>query len=154
MGIFLAGSLIQTMILVGNEDYAFPAWHGTMLAIGAMLVSYIANVYGSRALPYWQNAVFAIHVAAYFAYIIPVWVSAPTATHSQVWTEFQNEGGWSNVVLAVLIGQLSGISNQVGIDTVSHLDPFGSNSLTDIRPIRLHTCQKKSKMPRPPFLRP
>ncbi|TKX20009.1 amino acid permease-like protein 7 [Elsinoe australis] len=121
MGIFLAGSLIQTMILVGNEDYAFPAWHGTMLAIGAMLVSYIANVYGSRALPYWQNAVFAIHVAAYFAYIIPVWVSAPTATHSQVWTEFQNEGGWSNVVLAVLIGQLSGISNQVGIDTAAHM---------------------------------
>jgi len=56
---------------------------------------------------------------AYFAYIIPIWVNAPTATHSQVWTEFSSEGGWSSLPLSVLIGQLTGISQQVGLDTVS-----------------------------------
>jgi choline transport protein len=74
---------------------------------------------GSRILPYWQNAVFVVHVLAYFAYIVPIWVNAPAATHSQVWLEFSNEGGWSSLGLSVLVGQLTGISQQVGLDTVS-----------------------------------
>lgn len=84
-----------------------------------MGLAFVGNVYGSKILPYWQNAVFAVHILAYFAYIIPIWVSAPRATHRQVWGEFQNTGGWSNLGLSILVGQLSGISNQVGIDTVS-----------------------------------
>ncbi|KAF2218521.1 amino acid/polyamine transporter I [Elsinoe ampelina] len=121
VGMFLAGSIIQTIILLNNEDYAFPAWHSTLLAIASMLVAYVANVYGSRALPYWQNAVFAIHVAAYFAYLVPIWVSSPTATHTQVWAEFANEGGWSTLGLAILVGQLSGLSNQTAVDTAAHM---------------------------------
>ena len=77
------------------------------------------NIYGAKFLPYWQNAFFVLHILAYFAYIVPIWVSAPTASHSQVWGQFQNEGGWPNMGLAVLVGQLTGISEQVGIDTVS-----------------------------------
>ena len=79
------------------------------------------TVYTSKALPYWQNAFFLLHILAYFAYLVPVWVSAPVATHSQVWKKFENEGGWSSLQLAVLVGQLTGIGAQVGIDTVSHL---------------------------------
>jgi len=119
MGIFLVGSLIQTVILINNENYAFPNYQGTLLAIGAMLCAWLANTYGSKALPYWQNALFAVHILAYFAYIVPIWVNAPTASHSQVWGEFANEGGWSSVGMAVLVGQLSGIGQQVGVDTVS-----------------------------------
>ncbi|KAK5158506.1 hypothetical protein LTS14_003526 [Recurvomyces mirabilis] len=117
LGIFLVGSLIQTMILVNDENYAFPSWQGTLLAFAAMIIAYIGNVYGSKVLPYWQNAVFAIHIIAYFGYIVPVWVKAPTATHKQVWADFQNEGGWSSMGLTLLVGQLTGISAQVGIDT-------------------------------------
>ena len=119
MGIFLVGSLIQTIILVNDDSYGFASWQGTLLAIGAMIIAYAGNVYGSKALPYWQNAVFAVHVVAYFGYIVPIWVNAPTASHSQVWGEFQNLGGWNNIGMAVLVGQLSGISQQTGIDTVS-----------------------------------
>ena len=118
MGIFLVGSLVQTIILVNNESYPFPSWQGTLLAIGAMCLAYIGNVYGSKILPRWQIAVFIIHVVGYIGYIVPVWVKAPRATHYQVWGEFDNTGGWSNIGLAVLVGQLSGISQQVGIDTV------------------------------------
>ncbi|KAK3671823.1 hypothetical protein LTR78_008368 [Recurvomyces mirabilis] len=113
----VVGSLIQTMILVNDENYAFPSWQGTLLAFAAMIIAYIGNVYGSKVLPYWQNAVFAIHIIAYFGYIVPVWVKAPTATHKQVWADFQNEGGWSSMGLTLLVGQLTGISAQVGIDT-------------------------------------
>jgi hypothetical protein len=59
-GIFIVGSLIQTIILVNNENYAFPNWHGALLAIASMVFAYVCVVYGAKALPYWQNAVFAV----------------------------------------------------------------------------------------------
>jgi hypothetical protein len=59
-GIFIVGSLIQTIILVNNENYAFPNWHGALLAIAAMALAYSLVVFGSKALPYWQNTVFAV----------------------------------------------------------------------------------------------
>ena len=107
---------------MNNENYSFPNYQGTLLAIAAMCLAFCGVVFGAKALPYWQNAVFAVHVMAYFAYIVPVWVSAPTATHAQVWTNgFANEGGWSSMGLSILVGQLAGISQQVGIDTAAHM---------------------------------
>jgi choline transport protein len=120
-GVFLAGSMIQTMILINDENYAFPNWHGSLLAFAAIVISYVGAIYGSRALPYWQNAIFAIHVLAYFAWFVPIWVNAPKATHSQVWTEFSNTGGFGSMTLAVMIGQLSGISCNLGVDTAAHM---------------------------------
>ncbi|KAK5694409.1 hypothetical protein LTR17_024831 [Elasticomyces elasticus] len=132
IGIFIVGSLIQTIISINDESYGFAAWQCTLLAFGAMLIAYCGSVYGSKALPYWQNAVFAVHIMAYFAYIIPIWVSAPTATHQQVWTEFSNEGGWSSMGLTVLIGQLTGISQQVGLDTAAHMSEEVRNASASV----------------------
>ena len=150
MGIFLVGSLIQTIILINNENYAFPNYHGTLLAIGAMVVAWLANTYGAKALPYWQNALFAVHILAYFAYIVPIWVNAPTASHGQVWGEFANEGGWSSVGMAVLVGQLSGIGQQVGVDTVSITAEHKCQLQLTIILLRPHTWPKKSKTPAKP----
>ncbi|KAF2719738.1 amino acid permease 2 [Polychaeton citri CBS 116435] len=132
VGIFLVGSLIQTIILINNENYGFPAWQCTLLAYCAMVIAFIGSVYGAKVLPHWQNAVFVVHILAYFAYIIPIWVSAPTASHKQVWTEFTNEGGWNSLVLSVLIGQLTGISQQVGLDTAAHMSEEVRDASTSV----------------------
>lgn len=121
MGIFLTGSLVQTIILINNENYGFDAYQGTLLAIAMAVVSYVVNIYGAKVLPYWQNLFFALHILAYFAYIVPIWINAPVASHSAVWGTFQNEGGWSTIGLTILAGQLTGISEQVGIDTTAHM---------------------------------
>ena len=128
MGIFLAGSIVQTIILINNENYGFDAYQGTLLAIAMVVVAYIMNIYGAKFLPYWQNAFFVLLIAVYFAYIIPIWVSAPKASHFQVWTQFKNEGGWSSTGLAVMVGQLTGISEQVGIDTTAHMSEDVKNA--------------------------
>src|SRR6266480_4845910 len=123
LGVFLVGTLVQSIISIHDPSYAFPPWQATLLVIGAVGIAYIGNVFGSKILPYWQNTVFAIHVMAYFAFIIPIWVNAPRASSRQVWTEFSNSGGWPNLGLSVMIGQLSGIYTQVGIDTVELPNP-------------------------------
>lgn len=98
-----------------------PAWQCSLLALSACLIAFCGNTFGARILPYWQNAVFAVHILAFFAVVIPPWVSAPRATHSQVWLEFENNGGWSSLSLSILVGSLTGASNQVGVDTAAHM---------------------------------
>lgn len=109
------------MILINDENYAFPNWHGTLLAFAAIVVAYIGAIWGSRILPYWQNAIFVVHVLAYFIWFVPIWVNAPKASHSQVWTEFANTGGFGSMGLAIMIGQLTGISCNLGVDTAAHM---------------------------------
>lgn len=119
MGVLLVGTLIQTIIVVNVPDYSNPAWHGTLLSLVAVALAFSGSIFGNKILPYWQNAAFAVHVLAYFAILIPIWVNAPEATHEQVWTGFETSGGWSSLPLAIMIGQLPGITYQVGIDAVS-----------------------------------
>lgn len=118
IGVFLVGTLIQSIISINIPTYAFPYWHATLLVMGAVAIALAGNVLGSKVLPYWQNAIFVVHVIAYFAFIIPIWVNAPRVSSKQVWTGFENSGNWSSLSLCIMTGQLSGIYTQVGVDTV------------------------------------
>ncbi|KAG6012157.1 hypothetical protein E4U54_007695 [Claviceps lovelessii] len=120
-GIFLVGTLIQAIITINNIHYEAAYWHGTLLVMAISLIALAANVYGARLLPHWQNIVFVVHIAAYFAVLAPVWVNAPQVESTQVWSDFENSGGWSSMSLAILIGQMPGITAQVGIDTAAHM---------------------------------
>jgi choline transport protein len=117
-GMLLVGSSIQMSIIVARETYVPTAWQSTLLALAAVVMAFVGNVYGSRILPYWQNAIFAIHIMAFLGYIIPIWVSAPMATNEEVWGQFDASGGWSSMGLTIMVGQLTGIANALGIDAV------------------------------------
>jgi choline transport protein len=119
IGVFLVGTLVQSIISINDASYTFPSWQATLLVIAAVAIAFSGNVFGYKILHAWQNVVFCCHVMAYFAFIIPIWVNAPRATHEQVWTNFENNGGWYSPGFAVLVGQLSGIYTQLGLDTVS-----------------------------------
>lgn len=117
-GVFLVGVIIQILISLYQPDYTFPGWHTTLLAMMAIVIAYIATVWGAKYLHLWQNAAFVLHISVYLAMMIAIWVNAPRASSSQVWTEFNFSGGWPNTGLAVLVGQQTGILTQIGVDTV------------------------------------
>ncbi|ATY64228.1 GABA permease [Cordyceps militaris] len=120
-GLFLIGTLVQAIIQIHQPGYQFENWHGTLLAVGVCALAVVANVHGSRVLPYWQNPVFAINILAYFAFLVPVWCNAPRTTSEHVWTRWENAGGWPSLTIAVLVGQLPAITSQTGIDAAVHM---------------------------------
>ncbi|KAM5434525.1 hypothetical protein McanMca71_006219 [Microsporum canis] len=120
-GVFLAATIIQILISLHDVEYAIPQWHTTLLAMMAVLVAFVGNVFGARILHMWQNAVFGLHLLVYLGFIIPIWVNAPRASSSQVWTGFTFVGGWPNAGLAVLVGQQTAIFTQIGVDTAAHM---------------------------------
>jgi choline transport protein len=119
VGVFLTGTLIQTIILENNNDYAFPSWHGSLLVMSNIAFTVAANILLTRYIPRVQTAFFVLHILAFFAVLVPIIVNAPKASASEVFTEFTNTGGWSSTGFAVLAGQLSAIYMMCGTDSVS-----------------------------------
>ncbi|KGQ05998.1 putative amino-acid permease PB24D3.02c [Beauveria bassiana D1-5] len=119
-GMFEVGIIIQA-IITANMDYDAPRWHAAVINIAFTLFALGANVLGSRALPYWQNAIFAFHILAFVAFLAPIWVNVPQASHHDVWALWENRGGWPSLTLAILVGQMPGIAAHVGIDTAAHM---------------------------------
>ncbi|GAB7366367.1 hypothetical protein MBLNU230_g8165t2 [Neophaeotheca triangularis] len=117
IGVFLTGTLVQVIVLVNNSSYAFPAWHGSLLVMSNIVFTVAANIYLSRYIPRVQTLFFVFHVLAFFCFFIPILVYAPKASARQVFTEFENTGGWSSMGFAVLAGQLSAIYMMCGTDS-------------------------------------
>ena len=118
VGVFLTGTLIQVIILENNPDYVFPAWHGSLLVMANILVTIVGNIYATRYIPRVQTLFFVLHILAFFCVIIPICVLAPKASAKDVFTGFENTGGWSSTGFATLAGQLSAIYMMSGSDSV------------------------------------
>ena len=119
--VLLIGTLIQTIIKLNMPNYDMASWHATLLAMAILILSCSINIFVPKSLPYWQNAAFAIGFLVYLAFIVPVWVAAPVASSTEVWTEFElGEGAWPDLALAICIGQFPALIGQIGIDTVRH----------------------------------
>src|SRR5262245_23774346 len=43
---FLAGTMIQGLIVLNNENYVPTRWEGTLLTVGISLVAFFFNTYG------------------------------------------------------------------------------------------------------------
>jgi choline transport protein len=93
VGVFLTGTLIQTIILENNNDYAFPSWHGSLLVMSNIIITVAANILLTRYIPRVQTAFFVLHILAFFAVMVPICINAPKASAAQVFTEFENTGG-------------------------------------------------------------
>lgn len=106
-------------MLENDPMYMFPAWHGALFVMACIVFSVAGNIYLGRYIPRVQTLFFVLHILAFFCVIIPICINAPKATAKQVFTEFENTGGWSNLPYAVLVGQLSAIYMMAGTDSVS-----------------------------------
>lgn len=108
-GSFLTGTIIQALIIVNNPNYVPQNWQGTLLVFAMSLVLFCANVWGAKHLPMIQNVLLVVHVFGFFAVIIVLWVMAPRNSAEVVFTQFNNEGGWSSMGLSLMVGQISAI---------------------------------------------
>ena len=87
-----------------------------------VLVLYVFNVFAYKQMPMMQNFLLVIHTLGFFVIIIVLWVMAPKQSASAVFTEFNNEGGWSSTGLALMVGQISAIYGSLSKSFDSQVD--------------------------------
>ncbi|KAJ5155229.1 hypothetical protein N7492_008032 [Penicillium capsulatum] len=118
---YLAGTVIQGLIVLNNPDYDFQRWHGTMLVIAISSFSILFNTFLAKNLPFVEGLILIIHVVGLFAIIIPLWVLAPRNNAHAVFTDFNNGGGWNNAGTATLVGLSTTITSMLGYDCAVHM---------------------------------
>lgn len=118
---YLAGTIIQGLIVLNHPSYDFQRWHGTMLVIAISTFSIIFNTFLAKNLPFVEGLILIIHIVGLFAIIIPLWVLAPRNNAHAVFTTFNNGGGWDNAGTATLVGLSTTITSMLGYDCSVHM---------------------------------
>ena len=113
-GSFLTGIIIQSLIVVNDDSYEPQPYQGTLLVFAMVLLLYIVNIWGASWWPKIQNGLMVLHTLGFLVVIIVLWVCAPHQSAKAVFTEFTNEGGWSNLGLSVMVGQITAIYALLG----------------------------------------
>jgi len=113
---------IQGLGVLNYPDYAnnYQRWQGTLIVIAVTIVCCIFNTFLARKLPLVEGCVLILHVLGFFAIIIPLWVLAPRASTSAVFTQFVNPG-WSSNGVASLVGILTPTVSLLGSDAATHM---------------------------------
>ncbi|PSN74810.1 amino acid permease 2 [Corynespora cassiicola Philippines] len=120
-GPFLVGTLIQASAIVAYPDYAPTNWQGTLMVIAVTILVWGLNVWGTRAMPVFQNIMLMVHVTGFLVIIIVLWVLCPRATAETTFTNFVNDGGWNSMGLALMVGQISAIYACICSDAAAHM---------------------------------
>jgi choline transport protein len=113
--------MIQGLLVLNYVDYVFQSWHGTLLVVAITAFCIIFNTVLAKRLPIVEGMVLIIHLLGFFAVLIPLWILAPRASPSDVFTQFLNLGGWSTTGLSFMVGLLSPIYTLIGADSAVHM---------------------------------
>jgi choline transport protein len=113
--------MIQGLLVLNNPDYVFEQWHGTLLVIAITAFCIIFNTFLAHRLPMVEGMVLIVHILGFFAILIPLWVLAPRDSAEDVFTNFQNLGGWPTTGLAFMVGLLSPVYTLIGADSAVHM---------------------------------
>ncbi|KAF2728388.1 amino acid transporter [Polyplosphaeria fusca] len=118
---FLAGTQIQGLIALNKPDYAFEAWHGTLLVFAVSAFNVIFNTFLAKKLPLIEGIVLVVHIFGFFAILVVLWVMGPKGDAHAVFTTFNDYGGWNNLGLSTLSGLVAVVLPLLGADAAVHM---------------------------------
>ena len=118
---FQAGVQIQGLIALNKPDYAFEAWHGTLLVFAVAVFNLVFNIFLIKQLPLIEAVMLFVHMAGFIVIIAVLWATGPIGNAKEVFTTFNNYGDWNNNGLATLTGIVASIGGFLGADAAVHL---------------------------------
>jgi amino acid transporter len=96
IGCFLAATEIQGLIVLNNDNYSYERWHGTLLTIAIVLFVAFFNTFFAKYLPLVERFVLGLHLGGFICILVPLWVLGPRGDSHQIWTVFEDGGGWGS----------------------------------------------------------
>lgn len=118
---FIAGTMIQGLLVLTDPQYIFVRWHGTLLVIALSAFCIIFNTVLAKRLPMVEGIILCIHILGFAGVLIPLWVLAPLNSPKLVFTEFLNLGGWDTKGLSFFVGLFAPVYSLIGADSTVHM---------------------------------
>jgi choline transport protein len=101
-------------VVLNNPDYSPTRWQGTLIAFAVISAGLFINTVLVKWLPKLEGLIMIIHVLGFFAIIIPLIYLAPHTTASEVFTVFNNGGGWSSDGISFFVGLTTSVFSLLG----------------------------------------
>jgi choline transport protein len=117
----IAAQLIQGVIILWQPDYDQPRWHVTLLTMAFVFLATLFNTAGVKQLPVWELFTTFIHFFGILIILVPLWVLTPKNTSKDVFKGFGDSGGWGNLGLACVVGQVGPLFALSRADGGSHI---------------------------------
>ena len=130
IGVWFVGTMIQGLLVLNYPSYDYERWHGTLILFAALLCCLIVNTLLGRIFPYIETFALALHIAGFFAIMIPLVVLAPKGSPSFVFAQFTDLAGWNSNGLAWFVGLISSNLGFIGYDGPCHLAEEVRNAST------------------------
>lgn len=112
---YVAGSMIQGLIILNFETYVAERWHSTMLYWSVLTFSACVNILGIRYFPHIETLAFIFHICLFFVFLVPLVYLSPQSSASFVFAGFENSSGWKNDGVSWFIGLLTSAWSFVGV---------------------------------------
>jgi amino acid transporter len=118
---FACAQQFEGLIALNVPNYIVQGWHGTLLSIGVTIFAMVWNTVLVRKLPLVEGIIVILHIFGFFAFVVVLWVMAPRSDPKEVWTDFQDNGGWGSIGLSCLVGMTGPVITLIGADSACHL---------------------------------
>lgn len=135
---YVAGTLVQGLLILNHPDYDYQRWHGTLLFYAVVAFSLFFNTYLGRLLPQIESMMLFFHILGFFGILIPLVYLAPHQSAKEVFTTFYNGGDWSTSGLSFFVGLVTAMDSFPGLDAADHI---GTNALALYR-----ACMRDANM--------
>jgi len=110
-GFFLVGTIIQSLATANHPTYHSTSWQSTLCVLAAVLISGVFNIFLSQHLPIITNISMVVHIMAFFATTVIIWTFAPHPPAQAVLLDVINSGGWPDLTVSMLVGQVCAIAS-------------------------------------------
>ncbi len=111
---YIAGTMIQGLIVLNYSSYVFNPLHGTLLSWASVVVAIFTNVVANSALPRIEGLILILHILGFIGILIPFVYMAPHTSAADVFDTVLNEGNWSTQSLSFCVGLIGSVAEFVG----------------------------------------
>ena len=118
---YFLSSNIQGLAVLANPTYSPQPWHQLLIALGALLFAVLINTRGGVVLPRFEGFMLILHIAGFFAILIPLLVLSPHRSGREVFETFMNGGMEPTQGISFLIGTIGSLLTFCGADGAIHM---------------------------------
>lgn len=111
---YTCATLIQGLLILNYPDYNPQLWQATLLFYAVAAFGLFINTYLGRLLPRIEALMLIFYILGFFGVLIPLVYLGPHRSAKDVFTVFQNLGGWDSTGLAFFVGWITSVSSFVG----------------------------------------
>ncbi|UPL01103.1 hypothetical protein LCI18_012037 [Fusarium solani-melongenae] len=119
-GFFAAQFICAAAVVASNDKFVVTQWSTYLIFLAILTFATIANIFGNRILGRWNDAALFWSVLGVIIIGIVLLAMSKKSDASFVFTNFDNQTGWSDG-MAWILGLLQSALSLIGFDVVLHM---------------------------------